>query len=91
MRQMLVIECEDHYRKVVEWARENGLLGDFMRVMGYLAHYGSSESRCTLGGDFAPHSFVFLMEFRGERGEWVRFMNGGVIFHESQGGWGVHT
>jgi len=92
---MLVIGCEDRYRGVVAWAREQGLLSELMATLGYLANYGSQESRCTLHPDFAPQSFIFVMEFRDKNGEWAFFMNGGVIFSEARGslesGWGVHT
>jgi hypothetical protein len=49
-------------------------------------------ARTLLSHDFAPHSFQFCVQTRDADGAWKFAMNGGLIFHDYEGGqWSVHT
>lgn len=46
------------------------------------------RTRCRLFEDFAPLSFVFVMEIRQDDGKYERWFNGGLIFHGPHDGGG---
>lgn len=81
---MLVIENQEHYDKVLAFAKKVGLEDDLQQRLDYLTHYACQDdpehTRCLLYWDFAPYSFAFTMEVKRD-GEYKRWFNGGLIFH----------
>lgn len=77
---MLVVQCEDRLAKARAWAEKVGLTDQLQGQLDYLEGYSDRETRCQLYTDFAPHSFGFTMEVKRD-GEWVRWFNGGLIYH----------
>jgi hypothetical protein len=96
---MLRIIDREHYDKVRSFAEQHGCLESFQNRVGYLTTYGChtddgtdmSRARVNLGWDFAPNSFGFAIEFRQEDGTYKHFMSGGMIFHEADKAWSIHT
>ncbi|KKN46438.1 hypothetical protein LCGC14_0672780 [marine sediment metagenome] len=90
---MLKIECQEHLDAVRKFAEEEGKLDQLQNKLDYLSTYGQSEKiRVRLMKDFAEHSFYFHIERYGtSTDEWLLWMNGGLIYHQSSGEWSVHT
>lgn len=66
-----------------------GLRAQLDKQLDYLATYAHpKETRCTLFLDYAPHSFSFEMEVKGEDGVWRRWFSGGLIYHGLHDGHG---
>ncbi len=82
----LVIKCQEHYDKVVAWAHQNYCLEKLKEKLDYLTTYADSKCVCELYSDFAPHSFEFAIIKDGKF-----WFNGGLIYHEFDKTWGVHT
>jgi len=60
---MLKIECQEHYDRVVEFARAQGREAQLREKLDYLDNYaGRENTRCRLFADFAPQSFGFVIE-----------------------------
>jgi hypothetical protein len=71
----------------------DNLEGKLKYLAGYACHNGQ-VSRCHLMNDYAPQSFYFELEVKAESApdsEYRLMMNGGLILHSPQDGWGVHT
>ena len=84
---MLIIECEEHHKKVLEFAKSVGASQQLQDKLNYLATYGDPDhpdsgfSKCELYYDFAPYSYRFLMYFRNPKtSEYYPIMNGGLIY-----------
>ena len=57
-------------------------LKDQLRYLDTYAEHGDrGRTQCRLWSDFAPHSFYFVMKLKNGTGEYVRWFNGGLIFH----------
>lgn len=84
--------AQEHYARVLEFAKAIGKLDDLTQQLDYLDTYASGEgctydkaktggTRCLLFKDHAPYSFQFVMECRAHPSmPWERWFNGGVIF-----------
>jgi hypothetical protein len=60
---MLEIECQEHFDKVVEFARAQGREDQLRERLDYLDNFaGRERTRCRLFTDFAPQSFCFVIE-----------------------------
>jgi hypothetical protein len=73
---MLEIYCEEHLKKVREFARGVGALKQLDDKLNYLRDYGGGDNVCRLGYDFAPNSFEFIMCHP----DGTRWFNGGLIY-----------
>jgi len=85
---MMVVNCDEHFKKVKEFADATRQLAEFEERIAYLSNYaegGASdvETRCQLRADWAPYSFYFDMEVRkkGTTDDFKRWFNGGLIYH----------
>ena len=55
---MLIIENQEHFDKVREFARSIGADAELQKRLDFLAGFGDpAKVRCRLYSDFAPHSF----------------------------------
>lgn len=90
---MLKITNKEHYDKTWAEAESNGSLDDLIEQLEYLHVYGGIKDpekyRVSLGYDWA--GFGVVWEMRNGDDEYKFFMNGGLIYHESDGRWSVHT
>jgi len=87
---MLIIHDTVHSEKVRAFAQENDITDKLQLRLDYLAKYSDRHTRCHLYPDSSPNSWEFTMEVQ-EDGEWRYWFNGGLIYHEAEKGWGVHT
>jgi hypothetical protein len=85
---MLIIDrCEEYLAEVRAAADKLGvemreqLEGELTYLAEYACHGDPEATRCHLGTDFAPLSFSFAMEQRGEDGEYRHWFSGGLIWH----------
>jgi hypothetical protein len=96
---MLIVENQDHYDKVVAFAKEVGLYEDpgnktntLANRLSYLENYGgkgedgTDRMRVRLIRDCAPMSFYFLLEQKTADGAWGRVIEGGLLYHGSHDG-----
>lgn len=93
---MIDIRNREYYDQTVEAAKAAGIYPALQSRLGYLATYAcqddAEKTRCELYQDFAPLSFAFVMKKRDEAtGEYKPWMNGGLIYHDHDKSWGVHT
>lgn len=63
---------------------------DALSRVAYPKFFGQT-ARTFLSVDFAAHSFAFSVQVQDPDGSWKFAMNGGIIFHERDQDWGVHT
>jgi hypothetical protein len=87
--------CQEHFDKVLEFAKSRGLEDNLQQRLDYLDNYANGpgctydkaegrDTRCVLMFDYAPHSFYFVMERRNSPdAEWKTWYNGGLILHEA--------
>jgi len=91
-KAMLKIQCEEHYVKVLAFATKTGKFEDLRKNLDYLDTYADQDKQglteCLLFSDFAPNSFHFIMNKKNSKGDYVRWFNGGLIFHGSHDGYG---
>lgn len=90
---MLQIENLDYYNEVIKLAKEHEMYepnenvdGSLKERLEYLDKYAETnrgDTRCILFKDFAPMSFEFVMQKKGPDGEYKRWFNGGLIFHQA--------
>jgi hypothetical protein len=96
---MLVIENQKYFDETVAFAKKVGLYEDndtnnnrLSSRLAYLESYGgknndgSDRMRVRVMPDSAPRSFSFVIERRGDAGEWDFLFNGGLLFHGSHDG-----
>jgi hypothetical protein len=78
---MLLIEEKEYYDTVLEFAEKTGQRDLLQKELDYLANFSDPQTtRARLFKDFAPQSFYFIMEKK--KGDtWVRWFNGGLIYH----------
>lgn len=103
---MLIIKNQEYFDKVCAWANENNLMGEFLRTLVYLDDYGcvqrsegfdSSRDKelmhVMLFPDHSEHSFYFEMYRKKDDGSYGEkfWMNGGMIYFESDKRWSIHT
>ena len=62
---MLIIENQEHFDKVREFARSVGADTELQKRLDFLAGFGGDPAkvRCRLYSDFAPHSFFWRIEY----------------------------
>ena len=62
---MLIIENQEHFDKVREFARSVGADAELQKRLDFLAGFGGDPAkvRCRLYSDFAPHSFFWRIEY----------------------------
>lgn len=80
----------DYHVATTLFAQQNGIAEDLEKNLDYLAKYGCSEdpeyTKCVLGKDFSPHSYVFTMYRRSKPGaEYQPWFSGAMIFHPGGG------
>ncbi len=63
---------------------------DALSRVAYPKFFGE-PARTFLYSDFAAFSFGFSVQVQDRDGSWRFAMNGGIIFHERDAEWGVHT
>lgn len=93
---MIKLQNREYFRKVWARAKEMGLRAQLKDLIGYLHKYGCQDdpkrTQCVVGYDWAPLSFGFLMKIRNDQtGEYEPWFNGGLIWHEHEKRWGIHT
>ena len=93
---MLKIINKEHYNKVTAEARARGIYSKLKIQLEYLRNYGCSDEKpdnavVELGYDFASMSFSVVFLFKQKDGGYKFFMNGGLVFHEHDQDWSVHT
>jgi hypothetical protein len=78
---VLIIENQDYFDKVREFARSIGAEADLQKQLDFLAGFGgdAAKVRCHLYRDFAPHSFFWRMEHSSLDG-WKPGLVGGLIY-----------
>ena len=78
---MLIIENQEHFDKVREFARSVGAEAELQKQLDFLASFGgdAAKVRCYLYSDFAPHSFCWRMEHSALDG-WKPGLVGGLIY-----------
>jgi len=94
---------EGYLQSVKDFAKQIGKEDDLDKKLDYLHNYANQDrnhdvdeklpeekhyTRCLLFKDFAPYSFEFMMERKNDDGEYVRWFNGGLIFHGNHDGFG---
>jgi len=79
-RSALIIENQEHFDKVREFARSVGAEAELQKQLDFLADFGGdgAKVRCHLYSDFAPHSFFWRMEHSSLDG-WKPGLVGGLI------------
>lgn len=84
---MIKVQNQAHYDAIVAFAEEAGLKDQLDCKLKYLDEYAEhgdrGKSQCLLYADFAPHSFGFTMQVRGDDAEYRTWFVGGLIFHGS--------
>lgn len=92
---MLVIQNFEHTKKQIRKAKENGtmegeqgLRAQLEYLKGYGCHKSDNEVKVEIGYDWSGFSIGW---FRKVKGEYVFFMNGGLIYHSYSKQWSVHT
>ncbi len=89
---MLKIDDQEHFDKVVVFAKSTNRMEQLQEKLDYLDTYADHEqkglTKCVLGYDFAPYSFSFLMMKKDSNGEYQHYFNGGLIFHGEHDGGG---
>ena len=78
---MLIIEDQQHFDEVGEFARSVGADAELQNRLDFLATFGgdSAKVRCRLYSDFAPHSFYWRTEHSSPEG-WKTGLVGGLIY-----------
>jgi hypothetical protein len=78
---MLIIENQQHFDDVREFARSVGADAELQKRLDFLANFGGDPAkvRCRLYSDFAPHSFFWRMEYSSPEG-WKTGLVGGLIY-----------
>ena len=78
--QVLIIENQEHFDKVREFARSIGADAELQKRLDFLAGFGDpAKVRCRLYSDFAPHSFFWRIEYSSPQG-WKPGLVGGLIY-----------
>ena len=78
---MLIIENQEHFDSVRDFAGSVGAGAELQRHLDFLASFGGDAARvrCRLYSDFAPHSFFWRMEYSSADG-WKTGLVGGLIY-----------
>ena len=87
----LDIRCQEYFEEVRDWARKEGIEDRLQERLDYLDGYGQGPTRCVIMTDFAPRSFFLTMQRKNANGFWSNWWAGGLIYHETDRGWSVHT
>lgn len=80
---MLKVEDQEYLDEVKKFAESIGKLDDLNSKLESLSNrqYCDHEVKCLLFKDFAPYSFVFIIQIETAENLWESVMNGGLIFH----------
>ena len=78
---MLIIEKEEHFDRVRDFAHSVGADAELQRHLDFLASFGgdAAKERCRLYSDSAPHSFFWRIEYSSPEG-WKTGLVGGLIY-----------
>jgi len=78
---MLIIENQEHFDSVRDFAGSVGAGAELQRHLDFLASFGgdAAKVRCRLYSDFAPHSFFWRIEYSSADG-WKTGLVGGLIY-----------
>jgi hypothetical protein len=78
---MMIIEDQEHFEKVREFARSVGAEAELQKQLDFLSGFGGNAAkvRCHLYRDFAPHSFSWRIEHSSSAG-WKSGLVGGLIY-----------
>jgi hypothetical protein len=78
---MMIIEDQEHFDKVCEFACSVGAEAELRKQLDFLAGFGgdAAKVRCHLCRDFAPHSFFWRIEHSSLDG-WKPGLVGGLIY-----------
>ena len=92
---MLALYGTDKFEEVVKKAKINGSAGNLLERIAYLANYGDDDFmfRTRLYPE-DEHSFGFCIDKNmgyDHDPKWETYMNGGLIYHDFDNSWGVHT
>lgn len=97
----LIVKNQHHFNKVYEQARAEGLEKELDEALKKLVDprgdgnsgYFGKPCKYHLHHDFAKMSFTFdiMIERKDTPGEWVSALFGGLIFHQSDRTWSIHT
>ena len=89
---MLKIQQVDHLIKIVQFAADNDNLPQLLDKLTYLNNFFWFESECDvyLYRDFDSDTKDFYWEAKRVMDDKI-VMNGGIIYHEYDNSWGVHT
>lgn len=99
---MLIIpeSLREKFADTEKWASSKGLMESFQAAMLRAHLYGCSWERpelahFTLGYDFAPQSFTFVIEFLETENDvepyYRHVLTGGLIFSDHDNKWSMHT
>ena len=80
------VKCAEHLERVKKFSEEIGKKSHLEEKIDYLSEYGNG-SKCLLFLDIAPYSFYFEI-FTASGDYWF---NGGLIYHDYNKSWGIHT
>lgn len=86
---MLKIESRKQMDDSQELAKKTGTFDQLLKMLLYLACWGSEETVVHVGADI-PYSAGFISWYA-ERGDGKVFYNGGLVFHESCNEWSIHS
>jgi hypothetical protein len=75
----LIIQCQEHYDKVMAFAREVGAEAELQEQLDRLGMWFGEDIECELYTDFAPHSFLWA-NYRTVNGERKMVIAGGLIY-----------
>ena len=78
---MMIIQDQEHFDNVREFARSVGAEAELQKQLDFLAGFGgdAAKVRCHLYRDFAPHSFLWRIEHSTSDG-WKPGLVGGLIY-----------
>ena len=78
---MLIIEKEEHFDRVRDFAHSVGADAELQNRLDFLASFGgdAAKERCRLYSDSAPHSFFWRIEYSSPEG-WKTGLVGGLIY-----------
>lgn len=85
---MIRIHDHEHFQSVVEYAQSINKLYDFLSAFNQacFSTYFGKPCDVEILKDFAPYSFLFHIKVNN-----TIEMAGGIIFHQSDQSWSVHT
>ena len=83
MPAQLIVKCVEHLQRVRDFADKTHQREDLEKQLAYLTSFGEETWTVELFSDFAPYSF-YWEEWNNDK----RVMNGGLIYHDKNDGFG---